>query len=51
MNLIKHCPVAFDHLDIGEKIFGTDVATLKGEATHRQMWKVLEDRVNILEKV
>ena len=39
------------HVDIAEKIFGTDVATLKGKRTHKQTPKVLEDTVDVPEEL
>jgi hypothetical protein len=35
MNAIKNNPVTTEDVDIGKKIFGPDVATLKGKTTHR----------------
>ena len=51
MNVIKNCPVTSDHVGIAEKIFGTDVATLKGKTTRRQSSKVLEDTVDVPEEL
>ena len=51
MNVIKNCPVTSDHVDIAEKIFGTDVATLKGKTAKKQTPKVLEDTVDVPEEL
>ena len=51
MNVIKNCPVTSDHIDIAEKILGTDVATLKGKTTRKQTLKVLEDTVDVPEEL
>ena len=51
MSVIKNCPVTSDHIDIAEKIFRTDVATLKGKTTCKQTPKVLEDTVDVPEKL
>ena len=51
MNVIKNCPVTSDHVDIAEKIFGIDVATLKGKTTKKQTPKVLEDTVDVPEEL
>ena len=50
MNVIKNCPVT-DHVDIAERIFGIDVATLKGKTTRKQTPKVLEDTVDVPEEL
>ena len=51
MNVIKNWPVTSDHVDIAEKIFGIDVATLKGKTTTKQTPKVLEDTVDVPEEL
>ena len=51
MNVIKNCTVTSGHVDIAEKIFGIDVATLKGKTTRKQTPKVLEDTVDVPEEL
>ena len=51
MNIIKNCPVTSTHVDIAEKIFGADVATMKGKTTRKQTPKVLEDTVDAPEEL
>jgi hypothetical protein len=47
MNTIKNNPVTMDDVDIAEKIFGPDIATLKGKTTRRTPVPVIEDRIEI----
>jgi hypothetical protein len=47
MNAIKNSPVTTEDVDIAEKIFGPDVATLKGKTTCRAPVPVIEDRIEI----
>jgi hypothetical protein len=47
MNAIKNNPVTTEDVDIAEKIFGPDVATLKGRMTRRAPVPVIEDRIEI----
>ena len=51
MNVIKNCLLTSDQLDIAEKIFGADVATLKGKSTLKLTLKVLENTVNVPEEL
>ena len=45
MNAIKNNPVTTEDVDIAEKIFGPDVATLKGKTTCPAPVPVIEDRI------
>ena len=51
MNVIKNCPMISDHIDIAEKRFGTDVATLKGKTTRKQTPNVLENTLDVPEEL
>jgi hypothetical protein len=43
MNAIKNNPVTTEDVNIAEKIFGPDVATLKGKTTHHAPVPAIED--------
>jgi hypothetical protein len=47
MNAIKNNPVTTEDVNIAEKIFGPDVATLKGKTTHHAPIPIIEDRIEI----
>jgi hypothetical protein len=47
MNAIRNNPVTTEDVNIAEKIFGPDVATLKGKTTHRAPIPVIEDCIEI----
>jgi hypothetical protein len=47
MNAIKSNPVTTEDVDIAEKIFGPDVATLKGKMTHCAPVPIIEDQIQI----
>jgi hypothetical protein len=47
MNAIKNNPVTTEDVDIAEKIFGPDAATLKGKTTRRAPIPIIEDRIEI----
>ena len=47
MNTIKNNPVTTEDVDIAQKIFGPDIATLKGKTTRRTPVPVVEDRIEI----
>jgi hypothetical protein len=47
MNAIKNNPVTTEDVDIAKKIFGPDIATLKGKTTRRAPIPVIEDRIEI----
>ena len=42
-NIIHNCPVTVEHIEIAEKIFGSNVSTLKG-TTMRQRPKVVVEK-------
>jgi hypothetical protein len=47
MNAIKNNPVTTEDVDIAEKIFRPDVATLRGKTTRYAPVPVIEDRIKI----
>jgi len=47
MNTIKNNPVTTTDIEIAEKIFGPDIASLKGKTTRRMPVPVVEDRIEI----
>ena len=47
MNAIKNCPVTAEDVTISEKIFGTDMSTLKGKSTRKKPTPVREDIIEI----
>jgi hypothetical protein len=47
MNAIKNNPVTTEDVNIAEKIFGPDVATLKGKMTRRPPIPIIEDRIEV----
>jgi hypothetical protein len=47
MNAIKNNPVTTEDVNIAEKIFGPDLATLKGKMTRCAPVPVIEDRIEI----
>ena len=47
MNLIRNNQVTNADIDLAEKIFGPDVATIKGKATRRKPIPVVEDLIDI----
>jgi hypothetical protein len=47
MNIIKNNPFTTEDVDIAEKIFGPDVATLRGKMTQHAPVPIIEDRIKI----
>jgi hypothetical protein len=47
MNTIKECPVVEEDIILAEKIFGKDIAVLKGKTTRRKPNIVIHDTVTI----
>jgi hypothetical protein len=47
MNMIKNNPVTTADVELAEKIFGPDIATLKGKTTRRKPVPVVEDYIDI----
>jgi hypothetical protein len=47
MNAIKNNPVTTEDVNIAKKIFGPDIATLKGKTTRRAPIPIIEDRIEI----
>ena len=46
-NIIKNCPVTVEDVNIAERIFGPDVAAIKGRATRPKPPIVHEEQVEI----
>ena len=46
-NTIKNCPVTVEDIEIGEKIFGPDVSTLKVRTTRKRPKLVVDDFIEI----
>ncbi|KAG7342126.1 hypothetical protein IV203_007218 [Nitzschia inconspicua] len=44
MNSIKDCPVTVDDVNLAERIYGPDVATIKGKATRSRPTPVVNDQ-------
>ena len=47
MNMIKNCPVTTKDIDLAEKIFGPDIASLKGKRTWCKLTPVVQDIIEI----
>jgi hypothetical protein len=47
MNSIKNCPVTEQDVDLAVKIYGNDLASLKGKTTRRKPTPVVQDVVSI----
>ena len=51
MNSIQNCPVTITDVDLAEKIFGKDIASLKGKTTRSKPAPVVQDIVDIPHKL
>jgi hypothetical protein len=47
LNMLKDCPVTNDDIKNANKIFGTDLATIRGKTVRRHPKRVITDHVNI----
>jgi len=47
MNSIKNCPVTTEDIDLAEKIYGPDVASLKGKTVHQSPAPIVNDVIEI----
>ena len=47
MNTIANCPVTIPVVDLAEKIFGKDIASIKGRTTQNKPTPVVHDIVEI----
>ncbi len=47
MNMIKDCLVTTENIVIAEKIFGPEIAALKGKITRRKPTPVVDDNIEI----
>ena len=45
--MIANCPVTVDDIKLAEKIYGTDIATLKGKTVRKQPKPVVIDCVSV----
>ena len=50
-NLIKNCDVSIQEVEIAERIFGPDIAALKGKSVRRNPNQVLDDWIEIPEEL
>ena len=46
-NIIKNCPVTIEDVNIAERIYGKDIATLKGKNTRRTPNIIVNDEIEI----
>ena len=46
-NIIKNCPVTATDVDIGEKIYGPVISTLKGKTTQQILKAMVADEIMI----
>jgi hypothetical protein len=51
MNAIKNFPVMTEDVNNAEKIFGTDMSSLRGKSTRRKSTLVREDSIEIPEEL
>jgi hypothetical protein len=47
MNTIANCPVTINDIDLAEKIYGKDVASIKGKTTRKEPTPVIQNMVEI----
>src|SRR6056297_3221525 len=47
LNTIQNCPVTAEHVAVAEKVYGKDIASVKGKATRRKPPTVTIDTVDI----
>ena len=50
-NLFKNCPVTSQDVNLAEKIFGSDISTLKGRTTRPRPEVVVDDSIDIPEEL
>ena len=50
-NFVKNCPVTVEDVTIAEKIFGPDIATLKGKSVRRRPPTIRQDNVEVPEEI
>ena len=51
MNAIKNNPVTIEDVKIAEKVFGPDVATLKGKSTRPKPRQMINDKIEIPKEI
>ena len=50
-NLFKNCPVTTQDVNLAEKIFGSDISTLKGRSTRPRPEVMIDDSIDIPEEL
>ena len=50
-NLFKNCPITVKDVNFSEKIFGTDVSTLKGRSTRPRPPQIMDNTIEIPEEL
>ena len=50
-NFVKNCPVTVEDITIAERIFGPDIATLKGKSVRRRPPTVRQDNIEVPEEI
>ena len=50
-NIIKNCPVTIEDVNIAERIYGKDIATLKGKTMQRMPNVIVNDEIEILKEL
>ena len=51
MNTIRNCPVTMENITMADKIFGLDIATLKGKSTRTKPELIVSDEIEVPEEI